>query len=175
MTITNTDLIELLIAVRFSGDIYIKPGSLWENPFVESFKGRARDELLNIEEFATLTEARVIRSLASRPPSSSVDGPTNTNLHAHSGWINDLDRVTSGCAWSSMTSTWASKRPSRRSWSARLGSGAGCTSGAAELHRTDARCHLVDRHHRASDGRGQALCLLRQGRLLEPDRRLGAG
>lgn len=43
-----------------TGTIYIEPGSPWENPFVESFNGRARDELLNIEEFATLGEARVI-------------------------------------------------------------------------------------------------------------------
>lgn len=40
--------------------IYTEPGSPWENPFVESFNGRARDELLNIEEFATLTEARIV-------------------------------------------------------------------------------------------------------------------
>ncbi len=39
---------------------YIEPGSSWENPFVESFNGRLRDELLNIEEFACLTEAKVI-------------------------------------------------------------------------------------------------------------------
>jgi len=39
---------------------YIEPGSPWENPFVESFNGRARDELLNIEEFATLFEAQVV-------------------------------------------------------------------------------------------------------------------
>ncbi len=39
---------------------YIEPGSPWENPFVESFNGRLRDELLNIEEFACLTEAKVI-------------------------------------------------------------------------------------------------------------------
>jgi putative transposase len=39
---------------------YIEPGSPWENPFVESFNGRLRDELLNIEEFACLTEPRVI-------------------------------------------------------------------------------------------------------------------
>lgn len=39
---------------------YIEPGSPWENPFVESFNGRLRDELLNIEEFACLTEARVV-------------------------------------------------------------------------------------------------------------------
>jgi putative transposase len=47
---------------RLSGTntIYIEPGSPWENPYVESFNGRARDELLNIEEFGSLFEARVI-------------------------------------------------------------------------------------------------------------------
>jgi len=39
---------------------YIEPGSPWENPFVESFNSRARDELFNVEEFATLHEAQVI-------------------------------------------------------------------------------------------------------------------
>jgi putative transposase len=39
---------------------YIEPGSPWENPFVESFNGRLRDELLNIEEFGSITEASVI-------------------------------------------------------------------------------------------------------------------
>jgi transposase InsO family protein len=39
---------------------YIEPGSPWENPFVESFNGRVRDELLNVEEFATLFEAQVL-------------------------------------------------------------------------------------------------------------------
>lgn len=39
---------------------YIEPGSPWENPFVESFNGRIRDELLNIEEFGSLTEAKII-------------------------------------------------------------------------------------------------------------------
>ncbi len=39
---------------------YIEPGSPWENPFVESFNGRVRDELLNTEEFATLLEAQVL-------------------------------------------------------------------------------------------------------------------
>ena len=43
-----------------TGISYIEPGSPWENPFVESFNGRARDELLNIEEFATLAEAQVV-------------------------------------------------------------------------------------------------------------------
>ena len=39
---------------------YIEPGSPWENPFVESFNGRLRDELLNIEEFGSIAEARVV-------------------------------------------------------------------------------------------------------------------
>jgi putative transposase len=47
---------------RLSGTatMYIEPGSPWENPYVESFNGRARDELLNIEEFGSLAEARVL-------------------------------------------------------------------------------------------------------------------
>jgi putative transposase len=40
--------------------IYIEPGSPWENPWVESFNGRSRDELLNVEEFASLLEAKVL-------------------------------------------------------------------------------------------------------------------
>lgn len=43
-----------------TGTAYIEPGSPWENPFVESFHSRVRDELLNIEEFACLAEARVV-------------------------------------------------------------------------------------------------------------------
>jgi putative transposase len=43
-----------------TGTVYIEPGSPWENPFVESFNGRCRDELLNIEEFGSLLEAQLI-------------------------------------------------------------------------------------------------------------------
>ena len=39
---------------------YIEPGSPWENPFIESFNSRTRDELFNTEEFATLLEAQVV-------------------------------------------------------------------------------------------------------------------
>jgi putative transposase len=42
------------------GTIYIEPGSPWENPWIESFNGRSRDELLNITEFGSVTEARVV-------------------------------------------------------------------------------------------------------------------
>lgn len=39
---------------------FIEPGSPWQNPFIESFNGRVRDELLNVGEFATLTVAQVV-------------------------------------------------------------------------------------------------------------------
>ena len=44
--------------------LYIEPGSPWENGYVESFNGKLRDELLNVEVFDTLWEAKV---LAERP------------------------------------------------------------------------------------------------------------
>ena len=40
--------------------VYIEPGSPWENPFIESFNGKLRDELLNVEAFETLLEAQVL-------------------------------------------------------------------------------------------------------------------
>ena len=33
-----------------TGTAYIEPGSPWQNPYVESFNARLRDELLNVEE-----------------------------------------------------------------------------------------------------------------------------
>lgn len=38
--------------------LYVEPGSPWENGFAESFFSRLRDELLNVEEFENLAEAR---------------------------------------------------------------------------------------------------------------------
>jgi putative transposase len=39
---------------------YIDPGAPWQNPFVESFHSRLRDELLDLEEFSCLAEAQVL-------------------------------------------------------------------------------------------------------------------
>lgn len=66
---------------------YIEPGSPWENPFVESFNGRLRDELLNIEEFGSLTEAKIIIEdwrieYNTYRPHSSLGGLTPTE-YAH--------------------------------------------------------------------------------------------
>jgi putative transposase len=43
-----------------AGTSYIEPGSPWQNPYVENFGGRLRDELLAVEAFNTLLEAQVL-------------------------------------------------------------------------------------------------------------------
>jgi hypothetical protein len=47
---------------RFSrtGAAFIEPGSPWENAFVESLNSRVRDELLAVESFSCLAEAKVL-------------------------------------------------------------------------------------------------------------------
>ena len=39
---------------------YIEPGAPWQNPFVESFNGHLRRELLDLESFNTLFEAQLL-------------------------------------------------------------------------------------------------------------------
>jgi transposase InsO family protein len=69
--------------------LFIEPGSPWENGYVESFNGRMRDELLNLERFDTLQEAKVLverwrhiynrirphSSLGYRPPAPETKEP----------------------------------------------------------------------------------------------------
>ena len=43
-----------------TGTAFIEPGAPWQNPFVESFNGRVRDELLDVEQFSCLAEAQVV-------------------------------------------------------------------------------------------------------------------
>jgi putative transposase len=43
-----------------AGTSYIEPGSPWQNPWVESYGSRMREELLAIEQFDTLLEAQVL-------------------------------------------------------------------------------------------------------------------
>ena len=43
-----------------TGACFIEPGSPWQNPFVESLGARLRDEVLAVEEFDSLLEARVV-------------------------------------------------------------------------------------------------------------------
>ncbi len=60
-----------------AGTAYIEPGSPWQNPYVESFGSRVRDELLGVELFSSLTEAQVMvadwrRDYNERRPHSSL-------------------------------------------------------------------------------------------------------
>jgi putative transposase len=43
-----------------AGASYIEPGAPWQNPWVESYGSRVRDELLAIEQFDSLLEAQVL-------------------------------------------------------------------------------------------------------------------
>ncbi len=48
------------VASADAGTAYIEPGSSWQNPWVESYGSRMRDELSAIEQFDTLLEAQVL-------------------------------------------------------------------------------------------------------------------
>jgi putative transposase len=42
--------------------LYVEPGSPWQNGYAESFHSRLRDELLNMEQFETIRQARACLS-----------------------------------------------------------------------------------------------------------------
>jgi transposase InsO family protein len=48
------------IAAVGASTAYIEKSSPWENGYVESFNGKLRDELLNVEVFNSLREARIL-------------------------------------------------------------------------------------------------------------------
>jgi len=72
-----------------SGASYIEPGSPWENPFVESFGGKVRDEVLAVEAFDSLLEAKTViedwrNTYNTRRPHSSLGWKTPAAYAA--GW-----------------------------------------------------------------------------------------
>jgi transposase InsO family protein len=66
---------------RFSqtDSAFIEPGAPWQNPFVESFHARVRDELLNVEQFAS---AASNTSGCARPVPYSTQSPEATSAAA---------------------------------------------------------------------------------------------
>jgi transposase InsO family protein len=42
------------------GPLYVEPGSPWENGYAEAFNSRLRDELLDVEEFGSVREAKAL-------------------------------------------------------------------------------------------------------------------
>src|SRR5918998_6972109 len=43
-----------------AGSSFIEPGSPWQNPFVESFGSRVRDEVLSVGAFDSVLEAQTV-------------------------------------------------------------------------------------------------------------------
>jgi putative transposase len=56
----TADALRAWCEVRGTGTSFIEPGSPWQNPYVESFNARMRDEVLDVELFYELAEAKVI-------------------------------------------------------------------------------------------------------------------
>lgn len=85
---------------------FIDPRCPWQNPYVESFHGRLRDECLNLNHFAMLLEAKVVINdwraeyntgtgtapwATSPRPDTRHTAPTNTNSKkpsSQSPWTN---------------------------------------------------------------------------------------
>ncbi len=107
------------LSERGCGTIYIEPGSPWENPYIESFNGKMRDECLNMEIFANGQEARELVenwrveynerrphpdsesgrralqvSVGLRPPSTC--SPHNQVLSSHHNWYKKWGVVSLG-------------------------------------------------------------------------------
>jgi transposase InsO family protein len=90
-----------------AGTSYIDPGAPWQNPWVESYGSRMRDELLAIETFDTLLEAQVLvadwrKEYNSYRPHSALGMLTpneyarqwlTTNPNSHNGWTNNRGPV----------------------------------------------------------------------------------
>jgi putative transposase len=73
------DVVAQQMTTRSVGQLFIDPGSPWQNGFIESFNGKVRTELLNREWFHTLEEATVIierwrRWYNEQRPHSSLGG-----------------------------------------------------------------------------------------------------
>jgi len=88
---------------------FIEPGAPWQNAFVESFNGRMREELLNLEVFDSLIEAQVLiedwrveyneyrphRSLRMLTPTEfATAGRRRMKPDSHSEWTEERGSVT---------------------------------------------------------------------------------
>jgi putative transposase len=53
---------------RFNGvdSVFIEPGSPWQNPWIESFNGRLRDELPSVRRWLRVRTCRWVRTISRR-------------------------------------------------------------------------------------------------------------
>jgi hypothetical protein len=54
------EAVQAFLAAAEIETLFIEPGAPWQNGYSQSFNGRFRDELLNLELFASTSEARVL-------------------------------------------------------------------------------------------------------------------
>src|SRR5688500_9619122 len=69
--ITRIDTARVRPVQSAAGRSFIEPGSPWQNPFVESFGSSLRDEVLSVEAFDTVLEARKRSSLTGEPSTTT--------------------------------------------------------------------------------------------------------
>src|SRR5438128_10679498 len=72
--ITRIDTARVRPVQSAAGRSFIEPGSLWQNPFVESFGSRVRDEVLSVEAFDSVLEAQTV--ITDWRPSTTTGGHT---------------------------------------------------------------------------------------------------
>ena len=109
-----------------AGAAYIEPGSPWENPWIESYGSRMRDELLAIDQFDTLPEAQVLiahcgpsttptaptpRSACSPQPSSPTSGGRPTQPSSHRGWTDQRGPIIEAGAGDDVEAIAVHRRP----------------------------------------------------------------
>ena len=79
--ITRIDTARVRPVQSAAGRSFIEPGSPWQNPFVESFGSRVRDEVLSVEAFDSVLEAQtcvlgfLARAAVARPCALSFRPP----------------------------------------------------------------------------------------------------
>src|SRR5205823_2564571 len=93
---------------RGSRTSHIEPGAPWQNPFVESYNGHLRKELLDLELLDSVLEAQVLiddwreeyntyrpnsRSATSRRWSSLACGRSRTRFESHNRWTDERGPV----------------------------------------------------------------------------------
>jgi hypothetical protein len=97
------------LAQRGAQTLYITPGSPWENPYIESFHGKLRDECLNMHVFTDGRHAQEVletwrNEYNDERPHSSLDYKTPSEFAAH--WRNS-GRPTASLRYASTEGTGA--------------------------------------------------------------------
>ena len=78
--------------------LYIEPGSPWENGYLESFNGKLRDKLLNIESFDTLLKVQALTERWRRHYNGEISYDGERIIPTVVAWSRSLDAaVTTDC------------------------------------------------------------------------------